>query len=849
MRTAVAAVAISLLIGVSNAAADVDTNGNGKASVNIPAERLDMALRMLAKQTGLHLVFISEDVSRLSTQGVQGNLTFDQVLGKILSGTGLTFQFLDERTVGIGPDNRQNDKQGSKMKQQSTILPAVAGLCGSLLAANPAICQEAAAQSAAVGQLEEIIVTAERRQASLQETPVSVTALQGDELTQRGRASIAQILSDVPSVSMPSTTAAPASAADSPAVGIAIRGLKSNGTSGNPAPMVAATAYYVDGVLDGIAGDTDINQVQVLRGPQGTLYGRSATAGAVLVATRNPSTDAWGADASVEFGNYGRRRYSAAANLPLGDTVALRLSGTHSERDGYYAPEGERIETKAGRAKLLWAPSSDFSVLLGIAGQESEQGSGELLGRMTGLGTGDVVYDQRVPLGNISAEWQQYWAEVNWDFGPATLTYMPALRKFENSVKTFTTAGGGTVLTGTTTTPEDPFHTQELRVTSNSEGPWSWQTGVFYYNNELISNYTNIATTPTIPPPGRYLSAALPQSRDTTNIGVYGESTYSFASNTELTAGLRYDYTSTQTYGDYCAGLVAAPVCVAISSQQGKRIWRDWTYKLRLTQHLTPDSLVFASVSTAFLPGDLGIVVNENDAPVPSPYEAETLTSFEVGSKNRFMNDRLQVNGGLYYYRYGGHQLRVSLGLIGGIQGNPNYYAVLGAPARMWGSELELLFQATENDRFGLNASYTDAWFLEEKKSAAFANGVANEEMSGIIPLQVTPSYQRIFQLPGNQTLTFNAQAQFRSSHLISNLTRQALLAGREPFVTNGDSWQGNVYLNWEFLDQTSLSIYVQNVTDDVYKTNATSNLPAVTSNSGSLSEPRTYGVVLNTRF
>ena len=155
-------------------------------------------------------------------------------------------------------------------------------------------------------QLGEIIVTAERRSSNVQKTPAAVTVQSGEDLLQRGKFTLNNILETVPNVSGGESEGVSRypTGNDSPASGITIRGIASNGTvSGQSIPGVTATAVYVDDVYGGLGGGYDIDRVEVLRGPQGTLYGRSATAGLVAIHTRDPQLGHTSADISVEGGN------------------------------------------------------------------------------------------------------------------------------------------------------------------------------------------------------------------------------------------------------------------------------------------------------------------------------------------------------------------------------------------------------------------------------------------------------------------------------------------------------------------------------------------------------------------
>jgi outer membrane receptor protein involved in Fe transport len=700
-------------------------------------------------------------------------------------------------------------------------------------------------------ELQEVTVTAERRTADLQKTAVAVSVREGQELTEQGRFSTAQILEDVPSVSF-ETTPVGSSANDTPANTIAIRGIMANrDVSGSFSAVVPAAAYYVDGVLNGIGGTYDINEVQVLRGPQGTLYGRSATAGAVIINTGNPVLGQFGGNAVVELGDYALQHYSAAVNLAAGDTVALRISGNTYNRSGFYASEGGKVDTNDGRVKLLFQPNSNISVLLGFAAQDNRERSGQYTGHLTGPGTGAVAYNLPTPIGTGYDQTRQYWAQVDWNLGPVTLTYMPALRDYTQHAISYTVPAAGASIKTNLSVPSDPFHTEELRLASNSTGPFQWQTGAFYYNNNFhIQDYGVLVLPPIFPPPGIVLYAAQPERRLTESVGAFAESTYSFASNTRLTTGLRGDYTKISTQQISCSGPFTTPLnCTFdLSGAQGTRIWHNLTYKLRVEQDLTPSNLLYASVSSAFLPGDVAVTTGTSGAPVAAPYEPETLTAGEIGSKNRFLDNRLQLNGDVFYYRYGGHQTPVVIGQLGG-PGGPPLYVTMNSPARMVGAELEVLFQATTADRFGLNVSYTDGYYVD--KPAQFAAGVANTHMSAVIPWQVDPSYQHVFSLPRDQMLTFKAEALYRSSLLAADYgsTTAANYWSLVPYLENGSTLQGNFSLTYNFLRQASLTAYVRNVSNVVYKTQVTFTSSNATQNAAQLSEPRTFGAVLSVHF
>lgn len=689
--------------------------------------------------------------------------------------------------------------------------------------------------------LQEIVVTAEYRSENLQKTPVAVTVLEGTQLQAQGRSLVNQILEDVPSVNW-SPAVGTAVNSDLLAPDITIRGVSSNGpVQGSITSVVPAVAYYVDDVVNGIGGSYDINRVEVLRGPQGTLYGRSATGGVINVHTTDPVLDRFGGDVSAEFGNYALQHYTGAINLPVGDVFALRVSGGYYNHEGYYSPQGARVDTSDGRVKLLYRPNDALSVLVGVALEDNREHSGQNQGILDR--DGSVNFDSVVPLGTGYDQARQYWARINWDFGPATLTYIPALHTWDQHSANYGAPTPGALAIGDQRTPYDQFHTEELRLSSNSGSTIKWQTGVFYYNNNLHNNYFLNIQAPILPPGGLILQQSA-TNRLTENVGVFAETTYPFSDTTRLTTGVRYDYTQVRTAEADCSGIAIAPLnCLTVTPDEGTRRWNNFTYKVRLERDLTASNLLYASVSSAFLPGDVSVTNGPpNGALVEAPYEPETLTSVELGSKNRFLDERLQVNGDVFYYRYGAQQQSVQTGTFDGA----GLFQIAASPARMFGAEMEVLFKPTSADQLGLSASYVDGYYID--KPAVFQIGAIQNHLTGVVPITINPTYNHTFSLPGNETLAFRAEAIYHSGYDVSPVPLQ--YASLAQYAHVGNQVIGNFYLTWNYASWGSISGYVRNVADTRYMTSLYSWSPTSTAvGSAMQSDPRTVGAVLNVTF
>ncbi|MEG8025479.1 TonB-dependent receptor [Sphingomonas aurantiaca] len=306
-------------------------------------------------------------------------------------------------------------------------------------------------------------------------------------------------------------------------------------------------------------------------------------------------------------------------------------------------------------------------------------------------GTYDKVYGDVGPGTN---KFRQYWAEFNLDLGGANLVYIPAFRTWTSSALNYSRVPAiGLAVDQDISTPKDEFMTHELRLASQQGGKLKWQIGALYYQNDLRS---------IVKATDGYSGALLYNSdvaKKTTAAGVFGEATYALADTTRLNAGLRYDYTKVAVDQTYTANLnlcCGGPLgsttygypeilqTQTLSGQEGKRTYRNVTYKVRLEHDLSPRNLLYALTSSGFSPGDLSVTTGRTGAPTAVEFKTETLTSYEVGSKNRFFGNRLQVNGSAFYYVYGGYQVgNINISDIIGLTA----FTAISAPARAYGGE------------------------------------------------------------------------------------------------------------------------------------------------------------------
>jgi iron complex outermembrane receptor protein len=684
----------------------------------------------------------------------------------------------------------------------------------------------------------EVIVTAERRATTLQKTPASMTVMSGKDLAERGKNGLSQILEDTPGV----TVAAGAGVgSDSPGASIVIRGVQPDSLAGGASSPAPTTAAYTDQVFSGIGGDYDISRVEVLRGPQGTLYGRSATSGVVNTLTRDPILGQMSADLLAEGGTASLRHISGAFNVGFGDKLAVRLSGTDFVRDGYDSADGGHLINDGARVKVLYKPSDAVRLLIGAATQNQVVNSGGVAFVADGP---DSYTTSTTSVGSKKYKSKQVWAQLDWNLGWANLTYIPTYREWSTAG---TTVIGPDIIHETAAIPQDDFITHELRLTSPSEGRFTWLLGAFYYNNAYENATTDIW----------WHSQALTWTQDvkkrTSNVGVFGEGTYSLSDATRLTAGLRIDTTRVSTFGYYTSNNAApAPGATpfdtdwflpevlstaSLTREDGTTTYRNTTFKLRLEHDLRPGHSLYGTIATGFLPGDSQFTTTSAGA-VALPYDQEKLTAYEVGSKNRFLDGRLTINGDVYYYDYSGYQTTVNT------SGNPAspFYAVLTAPAKMWGAEIEGRWMISGADTINIAYGHTNAKY--DHPSATFETYVAQSKIPGIAPDTASLGYEHGARMAGGFLKTHIA-LRYAASRELGAITPDEATSGLTSWNRGKAAALADADLTWTSPSgEYSVTLYGRNLGDKRVRTSY-----LFQDNSITLSDPRTVGLVVQAHY
>ena len=535
---------------------------------------------------------------------------------------------------------------------RATMLAGVASTA--LLAPSAAYAQPIADEAGAsqVGTLEEIVVTAQRREEKLQDVPISVAAVSSQALENTGISATSSLPQIVPSVQM--TRSGPSGL-------FFVRGV---GTTNAAAGEEGANAVYADGVYLGDLGQTinnfnNIARVEVLKGPQGTLFGRNATGGLIHIITREPGQD-FEAKGLVGYGNYGTVRSQVYVGGPVSDTVSADLALTGlDQRDGW--GRNLTLGTKAhvqefwgARSKVVVRPNDVFKLTLAGDYFANEDNLGLAWRLEDGvIGTGGVTgpggFDTTSNTPALTK--QRFWglsATAQAELGGATLTSISAMRRGRNH-SAFDVDGGPLNLVAIDYVAKTRTYQQEFRLASNDTEPLGWQVGAFYLRSEAS---TDQAQSGLAFAPQSLRGLAILSDLTTDSYAVFGEATYAITPKTRVTAGVRYTADRRKFDGNQ-SPIFLTDAVGPTASNRAKLSYNEVTYRLALRQDITDDVNVYASVNRGFKAGSFSL-----QSPLSPPVQPQFIMAYEVGLKSELLDRRLRLNLAAYHYDIDDYQVR-----------------------------------------------------------------------------------------------------------------------------------------------------------------------------------------------
>jgi iron complex outermembrane receptor protein len=672
-----------------------------------------------------------------------------------------------------------------------------------------------------VSDLNEIIVTAEYRTLGLQQSALSVTAISGDDIAQHGDSNISQVLQNVPGVQIQGIEGGMSALSVTGGGGppnISIRGLGTDGPNKS-----SSTAVYEDGVLllGGGGEFYDINRVEVLRGPQGTLYGRGATGGAVNIITKDPSQE-WEEEARVQYGSDRYVGVQSVLNAPLGDSVSARL-GVNAIQHGGYLSNGLDDERDINvRLKILYKPTDDLSLLVGGTYYRfNDQGAGTEV--VSSQQPNADVWKTTLPGGSSETiNYKKIHGTLEWHLGPAELTYIPALQTTDSVDGQF-----GGIGKEFTTAPFDRTVTQELRLSGLTQSRIAWSGGAYYYHNTNEQVFSTGPVAAVFVPP--VIVTELPTQ---TSRAAFGELNYPITSALRATVGARETW-------DHIQATDTFNVFGGVTGDVFDKDYKHFDWKARLDGDLSPDNLVYGMVSTGYRPG--GSVNGVG-------YTNEVVKAYEVGSKNRFDN-AVTLNAAAFYYDYSGFQSPQSVT-------DPNNQAIfqsviVSLPARIYGLDVELTAHVTPHDtitaspeflrgHYGSNFTFTSP-YDGSVSSIATSGG----QLPHMPKFSISGSYVHTFDLPNGAGLMADADAHYQMRQLTDFDTSN--YPSTNPIFNQDGYTIVNTFLTYVSPKESySVTAYGKNLANEVYKLTTSASFGQ---NIAYVNDPRTYGVIVRVHF
>ncbi|WP_235538656.1 TonB-dependent receptor [Sphingomonas sp. Root710] len=722
---------------------------------------------------------------------------------------------------------------------------------------------EQGADGTAVG---EIVVTAQKRSESLQKIPLAVTAVTGADLERRGIRDVQGMVSSIPNLNL---------GVNIGAAKVSLRGI---GLENQSAAAEGSIAFHSDGVflsrpITALASFYDVQQVEVLRGPQGTLYGRNATGGSINITTRKPTQDLSGYF-NLTAGNYSRITVEGAVSGAIvRDVLAVRVAFQTQNRDGFgknviTGNDVDDLNSRAIRGTVLFTPSERLTVDLKAdyfrerdrAGAfHSPGGAG-----FSAPGVPIIRYGEAqggilpTDLRDVSAEDDPQNVLKFWGVqGKITYALSDGIEISSLTAYRSTSNFGLTDLDGTNLPLVKQFRTEdskqfseELQLSGKADR-LSWLLGLFYFhenNKGITADPLNPARTLFFGPDILTTGFLAGGSLKTDALAAFGQATYEVVDDLRITLGARYSSEKKTDHDDLAfdiftpyEGSFATPQATLDRSKR----FKSFTPRVAVDYQMTPDVLLYASWSKGFKSGTYSL-----GAGTP-PVDPEKVSAFEAGIKSQLFDRRLRLNLAGFYYDYKDLQVGKVVGTTSATLQLEN-----AATATIYGLEAE--FEARISPQFQIdgNAAWLHARFdsyISADPARPFGDGTTLD--NGIPAFNLKG--KRLSQSP---EFAVFVGAQYRVPSRLGEFTLRGEVAWKDrvyftPFnldyVGQGPNARVNLFLNWLSNDEHwTGSLFVKNLTDKtvVANLNVSSSVVGFPL-TGYLEDPRTYGLTIGYKF
>ncbi|WDF72906.1 TonB-dependent receptor [Novosphingobium sp. KACC 22771] len=754
-----------------------------------------------------------------------------------------------------------------------------------------AIAGPAMAQETKVTPDGDIVVTATRFETLASKTPIALTAVSGDALRTAGITNPTNLGDQVPSVMINRNNG----------LQITIRGVTSaDGTEkGDPSAAFMMDGIYIARQQAQETSFYDISRVEVLRGPQGTLYGRNTTAGAVNLITNRPTFDKLKGDVNIAYGNYNNTQAGGAINVPVTDNLAIRAAVNYDHRDSFLKAganlSGLNLspfkDVFSGRLQALLKfdhgellVRGDYNQMKGISSNAlptsnfySNYATSTVMPTYIAKGvsnsqllTLNAPSADGLPMAylanNLKRDNATYGLDVDfkYDFGAVTLNYLGSYREFKRHEGNYSYYGTGNPNTaGLAPNKFDGWYwqnSQELRLSTNGTGPFRAQAGVYYFKERAdiqLAIYDRMINGSRLQPgqivytgttPNGYVYGFPQHYVMSSSVAGFGQVTYSPTEKLHITAGARYTKDEKARTGATinCAYTIACTTPGDIQTPNvAKRSYEKATWKVGVDYNLNAATMLFGTISTGYKAGGFNDGCEAGTAAgctLPAStlyYQPETLTAYEIGAKARLFDNKLRLNFSAFHYNYNNLQLtQVGPFCQGGQQCTQTTNA---ASAKVDGIEAEGTYAIVKNGKLDVQLSLLDARYgTFFPNAAAYPTlNLANTRLDRSPTTTLTVGYTHTFPMANGGEIIAGVRSKYSSSYNMLALSINSRFV--QPSYT-----QTEVNVTYNSPDKT---YYVQ-----AYGKNLENNLLVTAAGAGingtlQVSDPLMYGVRAGFKF
>ncbi len=683
------------------------THASDTQTFDIPKQRADLALIAFAEQADRTLLFSFDETSDKTANRLSGQYEVVEALEVLLAGTGLSISMGTQGQLSVVEEVESNGETVVNVKKPKSMLARIGAALAGLVIGSSAHAQagDENAQNASV--VEEIVVTATKRETTVMEVPASVTAFTAEQLEEREIESFLDLNVNVPNIN---------SGLHYGQVFMTIRGVGFSQGQGTADPAVA---QHVDGIYlprtASLRGAYfDLESIEVLRGPQGTLYGRNSTGGSVNLVTNKP-TEEFEGRIGVLYGDYDRVQVTGLVSGPIAENVLGRVSVIYDDRDHYTEnllpgfDDVDHEEIKSIRGALRFSPSDTLTIDLN-AHYEEREGS-MLFDSYTE--PSDLLFPNLFTNALYSLEPHKTYSDVNtsdnregliaslsvdWAFSEnVTLIAKSGYVTSEFFADTDNDGIAGFAVTAVTGHDSDTF-SQELNLhASLMDNKLDLLAGLYFYRDDL-EWFTDLPLNFLddllgLPPLTSFVSSRFEQ--ETEAYGIFVDATYNVSDDWQIYGGVRFSEEEKEALME---ALQVVPVCgFGLPASQLKNDWDDVSYRVGVQHDLSEQANIYAQYSKGFRSGGF------DTSSCNDEYDQENVGAFEVGYKATFADGRVALRSSAFYYDYQDLQLSQIVGLQLNVDN--------AAKSIVWGIELETQFRVSDQFQVAVNYAHLDATY------------------------------------------------------------------------------------------------------------------------------------------